>query len=203
MKCAFPPTCPRSIVMAMFVGIAYAATGTTAVPLTTASSTTLRNELIANASSSNVPEARRIFDRFVGRWALECDRWDENGTKTHSSGTWTFGWILDGTMLQDAIYFNDQSSAGHRIGGTTLRFFDSAADTWRVVFFAPARNAVISLTGDAVGERILLNGIDVDGAKLRWSFIDVSGTSFVWRGEISHDGGKAWRLEQEMHLHRL
>jgi hypothetical protein len=187
----------------MFVGATYAATGATAAsPLTMASSATLRNELIANSSSPKVPEARRIFDRFAGRWNLECDRWDENGTKAHSSGTWTFGWILDGTMLQDAIYFNNQSSAGHRIGGTTLRFFDSAANTWRVVFFAPARNAVISLTGDVIGERIILNGIDVDGAKLRWSFNDITQASFVWRGEISYDDGKTWRLEQEMHLHR-
>jgi hypothetical protein len=105
-------------------------------------------------------------------------------------------------MIQDVIYFFPEGHPSDRVGGTTLRYFDTGARVWKVVFFAPARNAAISLTGGVEGDRILLRGLDVDGSQLRWSFNNMSPTSMTWRGEISPDGGKTWRLEQEMQLHR-
>jgi hypothetical protein len=45
-------------------------------------------------------------------------------------------------------------------------------------------------------------GDDVDGSKLRWSFNHIKVGSFLWRGETSADGGKTWRIEQEMRLNR-
>jgi len=59
------------------------------------------------------------------------------------------------------------------------------------------------LKGGAVGDRIVLEGVDRDGSPFRWSFNDIRRDSFVWRGEISSDGGKTWRLEQEMRLKRV
>jgi hypothetical protein len=59
------------------------------------------------------------------------------------------------------------------------------------------------LHGGADGERIVLLGTDVDGAKLRWTFNDIRPDSFLWRGETSPDGGTTWRTEQVMHLKRL
>jgi hypothetical protein len=89
-----------------------------------------------------------------------------------------------------------------RVGGKTLRLYDTQTRQWRVVFFAPARNVVISLSGGAAGDRIVLLGTDVDGAALRWSFKNVGPDSFDWLGEISVDHGKHWRVEQQMHLTR-
>jgi hypothetical protein len=37
---------------------------------------------------------------------------------------------------------------------------------------------------------------------LRWSFNDLKGDSFIWRGEKSGDGGKTWKLEEEHHMKR-
>lgn len=58
------------------------------------------------------------------------------------------------------------------------------------------------LRGGTEGDRIVLLGQDVDGSALRWSFNDIQQNSFSWRGEISADGGKTWRTEQEMMLKR-
>jgi hypothetical protein len=58
------------------------------------------------------------------------------------------------------------------------------------------------MRGAVAGKRIVLHGIDVDGATLRWSFDDITDTTFNWRGETSSDGGKTWRIEQEMKLRR-
>jgi hypothetical protein len=37
---------------------------------------------------------------------------------------------------------------------------------------------------------------------LRWSFNDLKGDSFIWRGEKSRDGGKTWKLEEEHQMKR-
>ena len=58
------------------------------------------------------------------------------------------------------------------------------------------------LKGGAVGDRVVFEGVDGDGSPFRWSFNDIHRDSFLWRGEISADGGKTWRLEQEMRLKR-
>jgi hypothetical protein len=147
-------------------------------------------------------EAASVFDRFVGTWDLTCDRYAADGTHTSSAGVWHFGWIVDGRMVQDVIYFFPEGRPAERAGGTTLRMYDTQRKQWRVTFFSPARNTIISLAGGAVGARIVLLGTDTDGSALRWSFNDIAPHSFSWLGEISSDGGKTWRVEQKMQLTR-
>lgn len=158
--------------------------------------------LQAQGPHASLGEAAEVFGQLVGTWDLTCERYAADGTHTSSQGAWHFGWIVDGRMLQDVIYFFPEGRSAERVGGTTLRFYDTQTKQWRVTFFAPARNAVISLVGGAVGDRIVLLGTDVDGASLRWSFNDIKPDSLRWKGEISSDGGKTWRVEQEMRLTR-
>jgi len=146
--------------------------------------------------------AATVFDRLVGTWDLICDRYAADNTHTRSAGVWHFGWIVDGRMVQDVIYFFPEGRPADRVGGTTLRMYDTQRHQWRVTFFRPSRNAIISLVGGPVGSRIVLLGTDTDGSPLRWSFNDIASNSFSWLGEISADGGKTWRVEQKMHLTR-
>jgi hypothetical protein len=92
---------------------------------------------------------------------------------------------------------------GRRGMGTSLRFFDSRSERWRVVFVAPGSGGkILTLGGGGVDDRIVLEGLDTDGSMLRWSFNDVRRDSFLWRGETSADAGKTWRVEQVMRLTR-
>jgi uncharacterized protein len=60
--------------------------------------------------------------------------------------------------------------------------------------------AVRRLQGGAVGDRTVLEGTEPDGIRLRWSFNDITPSSFVWRGEVARDDD--WRLTEEMQLRR-
>jgi hypothetical protein len=51
-------------------------------------------------------------------------------------------------------------------------------------------NFFVALKGGAQGERIVLNGIDTEGMRIRWSFNDIQADFFRWLGEKSNDGGK-------------
>lgn len=169
---------------------------------TTSTSLAMINALRAEGPHASLGTAANVFGQLVGTWDLTCERYAADGTHTSSRGVWYFGWVVDGRILQDVIYFFPDERPTERDGGTTLRFYDTQTKQWRVYFFAPSRNAVIALAGGADGDRIVLHGIDVDGSLLRWSFNDIKQDSLYWKGEISHDGGKTWRVEQEMHLTR-
>jgi uncharacterized protein len=158
--------------------------------------------LLAEAPHPALGDAAAVFVPFAGTWDLTCKRWMADGKEVDSRGVWHFSWIIDGRMMQDVIYFFSDGNPRERTGGTTLRMYDAEHKEWRVNFYAPARNAIISLAGGQVGNRIVLHGIDTDGSLLRWSFNDMTRESFRWVGEISSDGGKTWRMEQEMLLRR-
>jgi len=145
----------------------------------------------------------RLFDRLIGTWDCNYSFHAADGTVSRSSGELKFGWIIDGRALQDIwIGYPKDHTKDERSIGTSVRFFDSNAGIWRVVWVAPANGLLITLQGGAEGSRIVLRGQDSDGSALRWSFNDIEADSFVWRGEKSRDGGQTWRLEEEHHMRR-
>ncbi len=141
-----------------------------------------------------------LFDRFVGIWDLDCELIAADGETTRFHGAWVFGWVVDGRVIQDVL-IDGEIVAGKR-RGTTLRFYEAHSGQWHVVWIPPESGNVITLRGGAAGDRIVLVGKDVDGADLRWSFNDIQPDSFLWRGEISRDGGQTWRTEQVMRVQR-
>jgi len=142
----------------------------------------------------------QVFDRFVGTWDLDGELTAADGTKTALHGLWLFGWVLQGQIMQDLIIEGDLATGRQR--GTSLRFFETKSKQWRVEWIPPRSGAVVILHGGAKGDGIELLGTDIDGAKLRWTFNDIRPESFLWRGEISTDGGATWRVEQVMRLRR-
>jgi hypothetical protein len=164
------------------------------------SRTEMISALRASGPHASLAAQAQLFDRFVGSWGLDCVFYGEDGKVTRFSGQWIFGWVLDGHVLQDVLI--ESRGQERRSMGSTIRFYDAKSEQWRVVWIPPSSGNVIALKGGAVGDRIVLEGLDVDGAKLRWSFNDIHADSFLWQGETSADGGRTWRVEQEMRLKR-
>ena len=171
-------------------------------PLTSNDASDPRTDMIRTLRSSgpnpSLIAKAKIFDRFVGTWDLDCVLYGPKGEVSRFSGQWIFGWVLDGKVEQDVII--QATDQGRIARGTTLRFYDAGSGGCRVVWIAPWTGNVAILKGGAVADRLVFQGVDVDGAPFRWSFNNIRRDSFVWRGEISADGGKTWRLEQEMRL---
>jgi hypothetical protein len=155
--------------------------------------------LRSSAPSPSLGAQAQVFDRFVGTWDLDCVLYGPKGEVTKFKGQWIFGWALDGKLEQDVILTGSERVAR----GTTLRFYDARSGKWRIVWIPPGSGNVAMLKGGTVGDRIVLEGVDRDGSPFRWSFNEIRRDSFLWRGEISSDGGKTWRLEQEMRLKRV
>jgi hypothetical protein len=174
---------------------------------TSASTTDPRLDMVAALKAMgphrSLGDQANVFGHFVGTWDGEYTEYSKDGKKTRSSGEWIFGWVMDGRAIQDLFIIHPSAARSERYMGTTLRYFDPKSATWSVTFIDPENNAVETLTGGAVGDdRIVLLSADADGKERRWSLVDIRTDSWVFRDEVSLDGGKTWRLREEDRMKR-
>ena len=85
--------------------------------------------------------------------------------------------------------------------GTTLRFYDPAIAAWRLTWIDPLNGRVRRFIGRPEGGDIVLEGLDDDPTE-RWGFRDITEDSFRWTGEVSEDGRRTWRLDEQMLIRR-
>ena len=74
--------------------------------------------------------------------------------------------------------------------------FDPRTPTWQVTWFNPVTGAFDVLHTRMEGERIVQEGTQGNGRRLRWIFQEITDTSFHWTGEAQLPDG-SWRLEAE------
>ncbi|HSE39412.1 MAG TPA: hypothetical protein VLH08_01490 [Acidobacteriota bacterium] len=158
--------------------------------------------LAATGPNSSLGDQAEVFNGFIGTWDCDYSFHTADGKISHQSGELMFGWVLDGLAVQDIWISYPKSAGKERSIGTSVRFFDTKAKIWKVVFVNPAFGSAINVEGGVVGDRIVLRGKDIDGAEIRWSFNDIKPGSFTWRGEKSRDNGKTWVLEEEHRMTR-
>lgn len=144
-----------------------------------------------------------LFGRFVGTWQLEVTNFAPDGTATTVPGEWHFGWALGGRAVADVWICPPRAADGSSPGehGLSVRFPDADADTWRSTWVGPARGVVWPFVARPVDGRIVLDGHH-DGVTRRWSFSDITESTFRWRNEESTDGGATWRLVQTFSANR-
>jgi hypothetical protein len=150
-------------------------------------------------------DALRTFGQFIGVWDMDIKLFDKTGnTIYHQLGVWMFSWILDGRAIQDVLIGPPRPTqpSTERAMGTTIRYYNEAKKRWQITWMTPSGRTCIHLEGGQRGDGIFLEGTDVDGSPLRWMFSEITPDSFHWRGYISDDSGKSWRMEQEMFARR-
>jgi hypothetical protein len=159
--------------------------------------------LEADGPHPSLGEQAQAFDRFVGTWNADFTHFRPDGSVLNRyAGRVLFGWILNGRAMQDVWIGEPIDGQTEPSLGTSIRFFDTEAEAWRVVWISPEENVVTTVQGGIVGDRIVLEGINADGSLRRWSFNDIQADSFVWRGERSEDGGATWRRNAEYQMSR-
>lgn len=159
--------------------------------------------LVSAQASAEIPREDRIYDALIGSWRVRASDVRLDGSRHEAEGEWHFAYALEGRAVQDVwiLPSRDQRTAGtpkpFNRYGTTVRFYEPASRTWRIVWINPVSGALQALVGRATADGIVHEGQDSDGAQMRWRFRRLDGNSFHWIGERSSDGGKTWRLDAE------
>jgi len=154
-------------------------------------------------------DALMLFGQFVGTWELDVTLYDLDGNvAAEVPGEWSFGWVLEGRAVQDVLVRPPRAERGSAARadfweyGTTLRVYDPSAETWRITWFAPTRGGELRLVARPEGDDIVLEGVEHEPIAFRWTFSEITPSSFVWRGSGSDDDGATWLLLQEMRARR-
>jgi len=170
----------------------------------------LLQALGSSARSNELTDQEDIYGWLIGGWEATVYDYAEDGTAHESSGEWHFGRVLEGRAIQDVWIApprsqrNDKTlSKRYNRYGTSLRIYDREIGAWRVAWFNPVTGVRNDLVGRRQGADIVQEGVTADGHKIRWSFKDITPTSFRWLGEYLESDGKTWRLQVEFRARRI
>jgi hypothetical protein len=146
----------------------------------------------------------KAFARLVGAWDVAYTDITKAGKTRHRTGELTFGWVMDGRVLQDLWVVNPADTSKEREVYTDLFYFEPKSGIWRAATVDPYAASVATFVGSEVGDsRIVLESHDLEPSEIhRWSFNDISPDSLVFRDEASNDDGRTWRLKSEYHMKR-
>jgi hypothetical protein len=151
---------------------------------------------------SSLGDQSKLWSRLIGTWHVEYSDFSKDGKRSHRSGEFIVGWVLDGRVIQDVWIVDPSGSRKEREVYTDLRYFDPKSQSWPAVFIDPEHASIARFSGGPVGDRIVLDTHDFEGTDTRWSINDLRSDSFIWREEESIDGGNTWRLTAEHHMKR-
>jgi hypothetical protein len=171
--------------------------------------TTANNGLIqalhVPAPSNEHADKLMLFGQFVGSWTVHWSGTGTDGNPLQVDGELHFGWVLGGRAIQDTWIVPGRDQPGdsrmRAFHGTTIRFYDPALEAWRSTWIEPTNASVRRFIGRHTDGQIVLLSNEED-PWLLWRFTQITAASALWLGEISHDHGATWELEEQMHLTR-
>ncbi|HEX2912979.1 MAG TPA: hypothetical protein VH186_19390 [Chloroflexia bacterium] len=165
--------------------------------------------LTATGPSLELAGKMDLFGQFVGSWEATGASYNEDGSFQQSmQGEIHFGWILEGRAVQDVWIFPtlaERREKGLPVDeyGSTIRFYDSNMDAWRVIWISPVNRNVRVFTARPVGDEIVIEGLNTQGQAVRWIFSNITQQSFHWRHVLWIEGEQKWHLVEEIEVHRL
>jgi hypothetical protein len=170
----------------------------------------LLQALESSARSNELTDQEDIYGWLIGGWEATVYDYADDGTAHESIGEWHFGRVLEGRAIQDVWIAPPRSqrkdktlSKQYNRYGTSLRVYDREAGVWRVTWFNPVTGVRNDLVGRRQGADIIQEGLAAGGHKIRWSFKDITPTSFRWLGEYLESDGKTWRLQAEFRARKM
>ena len=154
-----------------------------------------------------------LYGWLIGSWDLDVTRYLEDGSTRRRPGEWHFGWILEGRAIQDVWIVprrgelrQGDAAANVNVYGTTLRIYDPRSGAWQIQWIDPVTQNFLAMVGRQQGDEIVQLGNNRDGRPIRWSFSQITPSSFRWRGETAANDGAAaqsnWRLDLEFFARR-
>jgi hypothetical protein len=165
-----------------------------------AAAQTTFSALLSGNSAVEHRDQLMLFGQFVGDWRFDSVEYWDNGSRPTQKGEIQFRWVLQGSAVQDVWVETERSDRELKMYGTTIRFYDAKAKSWRMIWIEPVRDAVADLKAERVGDEIVILGQTADGSPMRWTYSEIKPNSFHWRGEKFV--GNDWRAYEDLWARR-
>jgi hypothetical protein len=158
--------------------------------------------LYAPERSEEISERDDLYGWLIGSWDIDFVDYPSEGTKREGKGIWHFGRVLEGRAVQDVLISLprpnslDLKSKQRNTYGSSIRYYDRNISAWRVIWVNPITSIRNDLIARREGNDIVQEG-EFNGQKIRWSFKEITPTSFYWLGEVLERDGTTWKLQAE------
>jgi hypothetical protein len=160
--------------------------------------------LAAAGRASDIPESADVYGWLCGSWDLDVRHYRGIDVAARGlKGEVHAARVLEGRAVQDVWIMprredrRADSDQTMNMYGTTLRSWDASIHAWRIAWTNPVSGHREEQVGRWNGANILQEGTRADGTKTRWTFTEITGNSFHWRGEALYPDKEAWVLEAE------
>jgi Protein of unknown function (DUF1579) len=156
--------------------------------------------------SPGSPQELSVFSFLIGKWEGKGRTKIENGKFAEYDVTWIGRYILDGTAIADELH--GPAPDGSPYLGISLRQYDAQRRTWIIEYLNVShsflRRQVNRESGSVtVSGRTVTVTSDAPGVAVRERYEAEDDNTFVYRLDVSNDGGKSWNEGQiEMTLQR-
>jgi hypothetical protein len=146
--------------------------------------------------NSAAPVELDAFSFLVGKWKGIAKVRLENGDYAENDVIWIGRYVLDGMAIADEGYSVGPDGA-MTLGGYSLRYFDPTSRSWTIDFVNVVRSFVRRQVSPRTGsvqldEASVVVSAEDDTAMIREYYQLSSKDSFVYRADLSRDGGKSW-----------
>jgi hypothetical protein len=166
----------------------------------------LAEALLASGPAADRAAKVMLYGQFVGSWDGKVVVHEAGDGRRESSTEVHFGWVLAGRAVQDVWIAPSRQtrkpSDKDRMYGTTLRVYDPQSDVWHITWIDPVRQAYDRMVGRKVGDDIVQEYRNEQGARCQWLFTEIASDSFHWISRDSADEGKTWNVRAEFFLRR-
>lgn len=156
--------------------------------------------LHANSPDSKHKDELMLFGQFVGSWKIKANYPQADGSQIERLGEVHFGWILGGRALQD-VFLSYQGTEKVTVG-TTIRYFDTAANAVRCIWIAPLVSVTQSFLARQIGDEIVMEAQNQSKPE-KWIFSQITPQSLYWRAIEQPENSGDWRLTEEMWWERM
>ena len=158
--------------------------------------------LVSGSRSPEIAADEDVYARLLGVWDVQARDRTDSGVFEVTEGEWFIARTLEGRAVQDVWIAPPRAkrrATDSRLTnryGTSVRTFDPRTRTWQVTWFNPVTGAFDVLHTRMEGARIVQEGTQGNGRRLRWIFQEITDNTFHWTGEAQLPDG-SWRLEAE------
>jgi hypothetical protein len=157
------------------------------------------SKTIYGEMSPRAPQELRAFSFLIGKWDGKGTTKLPDGKVAEFPVSWIGRYILDGTAIADEAH--GPGPDGSPYLGISLRHYDASRKTWIIEFLNVSGSFLRKQVNSDSGS-VTLNGRNVTvasespGVTIREHYQVADDDNWVYRLDVSSDGGKSWNEGQ-------
>jgi hypothetical protein len=164
------------------------------------------NKFEPGTMAEGAPPELMHWGKIVGQWACEEEGLKPDGSSWQPAGNsdWDFFWAYNGWGIQDNYTSPSLGQAmedeSKRQRGINLRIYNPAENKWVLTWLTTASKKPTAISALSTNKEVVMlaDQPNAQGQHTRYTFFDMTDTTFEWKMELSPDQD-SWQEVYRIH----